>query len=67
MKYAAKIVENEVVQVVVGDAEWAAANLGGFWVGSDTKVGVGWLWNGETLTAPPPPELPELPDGWVDA
>jgi hypothetical protein len=56
MKYAAEIVDGLVVRVIVGDPMWAAENLGGVWVGSDTKVGIGWLWDGHHLTPPPSPE-----------
>lgn len=58
-RYAALIVDGTVTQVIVGDPAWAAENLGGEWVGSDTKVGIGWLWDGTTLTPPPSPEEPE--------
>lgn len=40
--YAAKIENNTVTQVIVGTPEWAAERLGGEWLGSETKVGVGW-------------------------
>lgn len=56
MSYAAEIVDGQVVRVIVGDPVWAAENLGGVWVGSDTKVGAGWLWDGMTFTPPPAPE-----------
>jgi hypothetical protein len=59
MKYAAEILDGTVTQVIVGDPAWAAENLGGMWVGSDTKVGVGWLWDGVVLTPPPSPEPTE--------
>jgi hypothetical protein len=54
--YAAKIVNDVVVDVIVGTAEWATDHLGGFWVDSDTKVGIGWLWDGHHLAPPPAPE-----------
>ena len=59
MTYAAEIVDGQVVRAIVGDPVWAAENLGGVWVGSDTKVGVGWLWDGVALTPPPSPEPTE--------
>jgi hypothetical protein len=62
MKYAAEILDGTVTQVIVGDPAWATENLGGEWVGSDTKVGVGWLWDGVALTPPLSPE-PELFEG----
>jgi hypothetical protein len=60
MKYAALIVDGTVTQVIVGDPAWATENLGGEWVGSDTKVGVGWLWDGTTLAPPADPQEPEV-------
>ena len=60
MMYAALIVDGTVTQVIVGDPAWATENLGGEWVGSDTKVGVGWLWDGVSLAPPPDPQEPEV-------
>jgi hypothetical protein len=54
--YAAQIENDLVVQVIVGDPVWAAENIGGVWVGSDTKVGIGWLWDGVSLAPSPAPE-----------
>lgn len=45
MSYAAQIEAGIVVQVIVGDAEWATEFLGGTWVDSAEKVGIGWTWN----------------------
>ena len=45
--YACKVDNGVVVQVLVGSASWANENLGGFWVDSESKVGLGWLWNSE--------------------
>ena len=56
MTYAAQIVDGVVTQVIVGDPAWATENLGGEWVGSDEKVGIGWAWNGATFHPPTPPE-----------
>ena len=54
MRYA--IVENGVVaNVVVADAELAAQNG---WVECPT-AGPGWLYDGQTFTAPPAPPTPE--------
>jgi len=39
--YAALIVDELVVQVIVGDVEWANERLPGLWVGSDVLVGIG--------------------------
>jgi hypothetical protein len=58
--YAARIKEGVVVQVIVGDADWASNALGGLWIDSDVLVGNGWLWDGEKFTEPePPPPEPE--------
>lgn len=56
-KYAASLADNVVVQVIVGDPAWATENLGGEWVGSDEKVGIGWVWDGHQFNPPPEPEL----------
>ena len=40
--YAARIEDGTVTQVIVGDPAWAADRLGGVWLPSDVKVGVGW-------------------------
>ena len=40
--YAARIVDGVVTQVIVGSAAWASDRLGGVWLDSPTKVGVGW-------------------------
>ena len=66
--YAARIVDGVVTQVIVGTAAWASDRLGGVWVDSPTKVGVGWQqfdgglrppapfpsweWDGKTWKAP---------------
>jgi hypothetical protein len=53
--YAARVEDGVVAQVIVGDPVWAAERLGGVWVGSDVKVGVGWaLVDG--VMVPPEPE-----------
>jgi hypothetical protein len=39
--YAAHIINGEVTEVIVGTAEWATDNLGGEWVDSPVKVGIG--------------------------
>jgi hypothetical protein len=41
-----------VVQVIVGEPEWASERLGGVWVGSEVKVGVGWTVVGGVITPP---------------
>lgn len=54
--YAAQVDHGTVTDVIVGTADWANANLGGTWIGSDTKLGPGWTWDGSTFTPPPEPE-----------
>ena len=56
--YAARIVDGEVVQVIVGTAEWATHRLEGLWIDSNTLVGIGWTWD-ETNGFQPPEALPE--------
>jgi hypothetical protein len=56
MTYAAQVEDGTVVQVIVGTAEWAASRLGGMWVGSDVKVGIGWLVVDGKIVPPPTPE-----------
>ena len=76
MRYAAKVADGTVTQVIVGTPEWASERLGGEWVGSDTKVGVGWTaeddgfrppqpfpswtWDGQAWVAP----VPRPDEGW---
>jgi hypothetical protein len=40
------------VQVIVGDPAWAADRLGGDWLGTPVKVGVGWQVADGTITHP---------------
>jgi hypothetical protein len=59
--YAAKIENGAVTQVIVGDASWAAGNLGGEWLASEVKLGVGWLVvDGQVV----PPQVEE--SNWED-
>ena len=58
-KYAAKVEDGTVTEVIVGDPAWASERLGGVWVGSDVKVGVGWQVEGDDIVPPPAPEMPE--------
>jgi hypothetical protein len=57
--YAAKVEDGTVVQVIVGTPEWAATRLGGVWLPSDVKVGVGWQVVDGTITPPEPDETPD--------
>lgn len=56
--YAAEIVDGKVSQVIVGDAPWANEKLGGFWVDTDTLVGIGWTWSQQDGFQPPVYEEP---------
>ena len=52
-KYAAELDDNNVVvRVIVGQPDWAADNLDGAWICSETKVGVGWIWDGYEFVMP---------------
>lgn len=53
-KYAAKLEDGVVVQVIRGDVDWASDRLGGTWVGSESKVGVGWEEFEDGLRPPAP-------------
>ena len=54
-KYAAKIENGTVTQVIRGDADWATSRLGGTWVGVEDKVGRGWEeWQPGRLRPPAP-------------
>lgn len=44
-KYAAQVEEGIVVQVIVGNPEWASSQLGGQWHGINSKVGIGWSYD----------------------
>jgi hypothetical protein len=54
--YAAHIINGQVTEVIVGTAEWATENLGGQWVDSPVKVGIGWTLIDGVITPPEPPE-----------
>jgi hypothetical protein len=62
MMYAALVEDGHIVQVIVGTPEWAADRLGGQWVGSDVKVGVGWQVIDGTIVPPEPDEDSEPTD-----
>lgn len=55
MTYAAEIVDGVVARCIVGNAEWAAENLGGKWVDSEITVGIGWSWDGHSFAPPHEP------------
>ena len=61
MMYAAHIEHDTITQVIVGNAAWAVEHLGGQWVDSPVKVGIGWLLvDGEIV--PPEPVESDEPD-----
>lgn len=45
--------DNVCLRCIVGTAEWATGALGGFWVDSLEKVGIGWSWDPDTGFTPP--------------
>lgn len=51
--YTAEIINNTVTRVIVGNADWAVERLGGFWVNTDTLVGIGWTWDSTNGFQPP--------------
>jgi hypothetical protein len=58
--YAAKVESGTVTQVIVGDPEWAQSRLGGTWVASDVKVGVGWTVVDGAIVLPEPEPEPDV-------
>ncbi len=67
MIYAAKIINVDVVQIIVGDYEWANTNLDGVWVDcttddNDVAAAVGYVYDATTQTfSPPSPPEPVEP------
>jgi hypothetical protein len=59
-EYAARIVDGAVAQVIVGTPEWAQYRLGGAWIGSSEKVGIGWLVVDGQILPPEPGETDAL-------
>ena len=62
--YAAKVENGTVTQVIVGDPAWAADRLGGTWVASPVKIGVGWEQYDGGLRPPSPYLSWTWNDGW---
>lgn len=62
MNYAAQILEDLVIQVIVGHAHWAETHLGGMWIDCDESVGIGWTWNGSSFV---PPTFVEDDQNWA--
>jgi hypothetical protein len=60
MTYAAKVEDGTVVQVIVGDADWAQSRLGGVWLDSEVLVGIGWLVVDGQILPPEPGETDVL-------
>lgn len=62
MMYAVEVQGDTAIRCIVGDADWAAANLGGDWLASEYKVGSGWIWDGNQFSPPyePPSSEPIL-------
>lgn len=59
--YCAKIDNNVVTEIIVGDYEWVMSNLAGDWhdLGGDPLlVGVYWTYDANTNTFNPPPPPP---------
>jgi hypothetical protein len=53
-RFAAKVEQGTVTQVIVGDVSWANSRLSGVWVGSDVLVGVGWSYVDGVFVQPEP-------------
>lgn len=61
MSYAAKIEQQLVTEIIVGDYEWANENLGGTWVDctnpdGELTVAIGWSYIDGVFTPPPTPD-----------
>jgi hypothetical protein len=55
--------DNLALRCIVGTAEWATVNLGSTWIGTDYKVGIGWMWDGSGFVAFPVIDMaPDLPE-----
>ena len=56
-RYAAKVQDGLVTQVIRGDVAWAQSRLGGRWIGVEDKAGEGWEeWQPGSLRPPSPYE-----------
>jgi hypothetical protein len=62
MSYAAHIEHDTITQVIVGNAAWAVEHLGGEWVDSPVKVGIGWLLVDGEIVPPEPVEPDDVTD-----
>ena len=62
-EYAAKLYENIVQEIIVGNYLWAIENIGGNWVdctnNGDLIIAIGYIYDPVTGTfsAPPPPTI----------
>ena len=59
--YVALVANSEVTEIIVGDYDWATANLGGDWhdLGAEPlTVAIGWIYDAatDTFSAPPEPD-----------
>jgi len=52
---AAQVDGGVVVRAIVGDPVWAADRLGGTWVATEGKVGIGWTYSKKDGFRPPRP------------
>ena len=64
--YVAQLVNNIVDEIIVGDYDWAVANLDGEWhdLGAEPlTVGIGYTYDPATDTfTPPPPVVEDAPE-----
>jgi hypothetical protein len=54
-RFAVRVEQGTVTQVIVGDVGWASSRLPGSWVGSEVLVGVGWTYSVEDGFRSPQP------------
>jgi hypothetical protein len=62
--YVAQLANNIVEAIIVGDYEWAKANLDGDWhdLGPEPlTVAIGWTYDAATNTFSPPPVVEDAP------
>jgi hypothetical protein len=65
-RFAVRVEQGVVLQVIVGDVGWANSRLPGVWVGSEVLVGVGWSYSVEDgFRSPQPFPSWVWEDGWV--
>ncbi len=62
--YVAQLANNIVEAIIVGDYEWATANLDGDWhdLGPEPlTVAIGWIYDADTDTFSAPPVVEDAP------